>query len=68
MWNLIKKYKKLSDSDLGALVKMINDYENTGKAETNNKDIKVLFYSIVKKEMDKILKERKRKRGNNNGR
>lgn len=68
MWNLIKKYKKLSDSDLGALVKMINDYENTGKAETNNKDIKVLFYSIVKKEIDKILKERKRKRGNNNGR
>lgn len=68
MWNLIKKYKKLSDSDLGALVKMIDDYENTGKAETNNKDIKVLFYSIVKKEMDKILKERKRKRGNNNGR
>lgn len=68
MRNLIKKYEKLSDSDYGALVKMINDYENTGKAETNNKDIKVLFYSIVKKEMDKIIKERNRKRGNNNGR
>lgn len=67
MEKLISKYRDLSDSDLGALVKMIDDYKKTGKAETNNKDMKFLFYSQVKKEIDNILKERRRKRGTGNG-
>ena len=62
------KYKDLSDSDYGALTKMMDDYEQKGKAETNNKEIKILFYSTIKKEMDKVLKERNRKREKNNGR
>lgn len=67
MEKLIEKYKNLSDAELGALVKMMSDYKNTGKAETNNKQVKILFYAYVKKELDLILKERNRKRGNNNG-
>ena len=62
------KYKDLSDSDYGALTKMMDDYETYGKAETNNKEIKILFYSTIKKEMDKVLKERNRKKVKNNGR
>lgn len=68
MDKLYRKYRNLSDSEYGALIKMIQDYEDTGKAETNNKQVKILFYSYVKKELDQILKERNRKRGNINGR
>lgn len=67
MKKLISKYRDLPDSDFGALVKMMDDYEKTGKAETNNRNMKFLFYSQVKKEIDNILKERERKRGSSNG-
>lgn len=68
MENLIKKYRYLKSEDYGELTKMIWDYEESGKADSTNKQIKILFFSKVKKEIDKILKERERKRGNNNGR
>ncbi len=67
MENLLRKYKNLSDSDYGALIKMVWDYLDYQKAETNNKQIKIIFYTQVKTELDKIIKERNRKRGNNNG-
>lgn len=68
MEKLIEEYCNLPDAELGALVKMMRDYKNTGKAETNNKQAKIIFYSYVKKKLDLILKERNRKRGNLNGR
>lgn len=68
MENLLKKYKDLPNEEYGALIKMIWDYLDYKKAECSNKQIKILFYSQIKKDLDKIIKERNRKRGNKNGR
>lgn len=68
MERILKQYKDLPPEDLGMLIKMIFDYIETGKADCKNPKTKVLFFTQTKKEIDKMLKERERKRGNKNGR
>lgn len=67
MEKIIKQYIDLPNEDLGVLIKMIFNYIQTGKADCENPKIKVLFFTKTKKEIDKMLKERERKRGNKNG-
>lgn len=62
MEKLIEQYLHLNDEELGALVKMIYEYKKKRKTNCKNKQLKVMFYTETKKELDKILKERERKK------
>ena len=63
---LLRKYKHLSDGDYGQIIKMILKYLDGETIGENYGDIKnILFFDrYVKKDLDKLIKDRNRKRGN----
>ena len=69
MNKVIKKYSYLKDEQYGQIVKMINRYESGEEISESFGNIEniIFFDRYVKKDVDKVLKERNRKRRQKNG-
>ena len=69
MERILRKYREmgLSAEQFGTLVNMMLDYLDSRTAKCEDKNIMVIFFTKTKKDLDKMINERNRKRGYKNG-